>query len=79
MPGFHMPVMEIPLRNTTEVIKLAGLDSKNANKTANIPGMTTNPSYSLPPHLMSGIKCRQINVKRMTMQGLREQWRRFVK
>ena len=25
--------------------------------------MTTNHSYSLPQHLMSGIKCRQINVK----------------
>merc|ERR1719220_2799125 len=45
MPGFHMPVMEIPLRNTTEVIKLAGLDSKDANKTAGVAGaMTTNPS-----------------------------------
>ena len=63
MPGFHMPVMEIPLRNTTEVIKLAGLDSKDANKTAGVYNMTTNPSYSLPPHLMSGIQCRQIKVK----------------
>ena len=64
MPGFHMPVMEIPLRNTTEVIKLAGLDSKDANKTAVVTTMTTNPSYSLPPHLMSGIQCRQIKVKK---------------
>ena len=27
MPGFHMSVMKIPLRNTTEVIKLAVFDS----------------------------------------------------
>ena len=32
MPGFHMSVMEIPLRNTSEVLKLAGPDSKDANK-----------------------------------------------
>merc|ERR1712113_823930 len=59
------PVMKIPLRNTTEVIKLAGLDSTDANKTAHVIGyVETNPSYSLPPHLMSGIKCRQIKVKK---------------
>ena len=64
MPGFHMPVMKIPLRNTTEVIKLAGLDSTDANKIASVTNMSTNPSYSLPPHLMSGIQCRQITVNR---------------
>ena len=64
MPGFHMPVMEIPLRNTSEVLKLAQLDSKDPNKTAGIAGiMRTNPSYSLPSNLMSGIQCRQIKVK----------------
>merc|ERR1712037_207392 len=63
MPGFHMPVMEIPLRNTGEVLKLAGLDSKDANRTAGVTGaMRTNPSYSLPANLMSGIECRQIIV-----------------
>merc|ERR1719507_1047028 len=65
MPGFHMPVMEIPLRNTRNTLKLAGLDSKDANKTAVVTyGMNTNPSYSLPPNLMSGIECRQIKVKK---------------
>merc|ERR1719222_1345232 len=64
MSGFHMPVMEIPLRNTSEFIKLAGLDSKDANKKAYVtPTTTTNPSYSLPANLMSGIECRQIKVK----------------
>ena len=60
MPGFHVPVMEIPLRNTSEVIKLAGLDSKDANMTAVVTGMITSPSYSLLPNLMSGIESRQI-------------------
>merc|ERR1719264_452688 len=60
MPGFHMPVMEIPLRNTRETLLLAGLDSQDANKTAYVTTMYANPSYSLPPNLMSGIKCRQI-------------------
>merc|ERR550532_2126477 len=64
MPGFHMPVMEIPLRYTRNTLKLAGLDSKDANKTAAVTSsMRTNPSYSLPPNLMSGIECRQIKVK----------------
>ena len=65
MPGFHMPVMEFPLRNTKDVIKLAGLDSNSANNTVGVGyGYTqTNPSYSLPPHLMSGVQCQQIIVK----------------
>merc|ERR1719322_935198 len=62
MTGFHVPMMEFPLRNTKEVIKLAGLDSNNANKTALVAGITTNPSYSLPPQFMSGAQCQQIKV-----------------
>merc|ERR1719273_2836423 len=64
MTDFHVPVMEFPLRNTKEVIKLAGLDSNNANKTAYVGGIETNPSYTLPPHLMSGVHCQQIKVKK---------------
>ena len=71
MPGFHMPAMEIPLRNTTEVLKLAGLDSKDVNKTADVGYATkTNPSYSLPPNLMAGIECRQIKVKKSDKAGI---------
>ena len=43
MTGFHVPVMEFPLRNTKEVIKLAGLDSNNANKTAYVAGFLKIP------------------------------------
>ena len=64
MPGFHMPVMEIPLRNTKEVINLAELNSTDPNRKVNVQGIQTNPSYSIPPNLMSGIKCRKIKVKR---------------
>ena len=64
MTYFHVPVMEFPLRNTKEVIKLAGLDSNNANKTALASHVNTNPSYTLPPHLMSGVQCQQIKVKK---------------
>ena len=70
MPGFHMPVMEIPLRNTSEVLKLAQLDSKDPNKTALVTNMKTNPSYSLPPNLMSGIECREIKVKKNDNAGI---------
>merc|ERR1719210_332533 len=47
MTDFHVPVMEFPLRNTKEVIMLAGLDSNTANKTATIGYLSTatNPSY----------------------------------
>ena len=65
MSGFHMPVMEIPLRNTSETIKLARLDpNKDPNKPTYVTSnnVTTNPSYSLPPNLMSGIECRKIKV-----------------
>merc|ERR1719323_378846 len=65
MTGFHVPVMEFPLRNTKEVIKLAGLDSNNANKMASVTAViTTSPSYTLPPHLMPGVQCQKIKVKK---------------
>ena len=67
MTGFHVPVMEFPLRNTKEVIKLAGLDGNNANKTAYVGfgySMQTHPSYTLPQHLMSGVHCQQLKVKK---------------
>ena len=63
MTGFHVPMMELPLRNTKEVLKLAGLDSNNANKTALVTGATSNPSYTLPLNLMSGLQCQQITAK----------------
>ena len=64
MPGFHLPVMEFPLRNTKEVIKLAGLDSKDTNKTVYVASSRTNPCYSLPPNLMCGVLCQEIKVKK---------------
>ena len=63
MTGFHVPVMKLPLRNTREVIKLAGLDSNNSNKTAAVTAsLQTNPCFTLPPHLMSSIECQEMNV-----------------
>ena len=65
MLGFYLPVMEFPLRNTKEVIKLAGLDFKDANRTATVTNaaMRTNPSYSLPLNLVSGVQCQQVKLK----------------
>ena len=72
MRDFHLPVMTFPLRNTKEVIKLAGLDSNDTNKVTtvidtNSPGhakIQTNPSYTLPPNLMSGVQCVTFKVKK---------------
>ena len=41
---------------------MAGLDSEDANKIADVTSMKTNPSYSLPANLISGIECPQIKV-----------------
>ena len=40
------------------------MDFNNANKTALASHVNTNPSYTLPPHLMSGVQCQQIKVKK---------------
>ena len=63
MTGFHMPEMEMPLRNTTEVIKLAGLESYDPDRIVDVFEMSSNPAYVLPPNLMSGVQCQQIAVK----------------
>ena len=58
MSGFHVPMIDFPLRNAKKVVKLAWLDYNNANKTALIT------SYSQPQHLMSGVDCQQVKVKK---------------
>ena len=67
MPGFHVPVMEFPLRNTKEVIKLAGLGSNKANKKALVTLIiTTNPSIlsSTAPHVRRPVPAVQSEEER---------------
>ena len=46
--GFHVPVMEFPLRNRKEILKLGGLDFENKNRQSSVgQQMNTNPSYVL--------------------------------
>ena len=76
MPGFHLPKMEFPLRNTKEVIELAGLPAcpqncpqncyQNAKKTSLVAGVEANLCYSMPTGLMSGVKCQEIKVKKFS-------------
>ena len=40
------------------------MDSKDANKIAGVGYARTNPYYSMPPHMMSGVECQQIKVKK---------------
>ena len=62
--GFHVPVMEFPLRNRKEILKLGGLDFENKNRQSSVgQQMNTNPSYVLPPYIMSGIRCQEILLK----------------
>ena len=65
MTGFHLPMMEFPLRNTKEVMKLAKLDSSTNSRrsTDSIANIKAPLYYSLPPHLMSGVQCHKVKVK----------------
>ena len=65
-PRFHLPEMKLLLRNKIQkkLIKLAGLDSKDINKTTWVTSMASCPSYSLPSNLMPGVQRQQIKVKK---------------
>ena len=60
-PVFHLPQMEVPLRNTKQVLALARLKGNRDVKGFGPACSTrTNPVYKVPADLMQGIRCKQL-------------------
>ena len=60
-PDFHLPEMDVPLRNTKQTLALAGLKGNKVVKGLDTfaCSTTTNPVHKAPSHLMEGVPCQQ--------------------
>ena len=64
-PVFHLPQMDIPLRNTKQTLAMAGLEGNTDVKKLDDYGLSptsTNPIYRLPTQLIDGIEGKQFLV-----------------
>merc|ERR1711952_258062 len=55
-PAFHLPEMDVPLRNTKQTLALAGLEGNKGVKELNNTDTITNPVYKIPKHLIEGVE-----------------------
>ena len=67
LPGFYLPIMDMPLRNTKQMLAMAGLEANKGVKELNSylgGGSTTktNPVYKLPTNLIEGVAGKQFLV-----------------
>ena len=55
---FHIPEMDMPLRNTKETLAMAGLESNTQVKSLAFGALSTktNPVYKIPKQLIAGVK-----------------------
>ena len=67
-PVFHLPDMDVPLRNTKQVLAMANLEANTDPKGLNTPAggeMTkTNPVYKVPDQLMEGVEGKTFHVNK---------------
>ena len=65
-PVFHLPEMDVPLRNTKQVLAMAELESnedvKALGDVGGVAPTKTNPVYRLPDQLMAGLEGKQFLV-----------------
>ena len=63
-PVFHLPQMDIPLRNTKQTLAMAGLEGNTDVKKLNnhLTSAMTNPSYNIPDLVMDGVEGKQFLV-----------------
>merc|ERR1711963_575963 len=62
-PAFHLPEMDVPLRNTKQTLAMAGLEG-NKGVTDLVYGTSTktNPVYNIPIHLIDGVEGKEFLV-----------------
>jgi len=63
-PAFHLPEMDVPLRNTKQTLTLAGLEENKGVKELNnyTSSTKTNPVYNIPTNLMEGVEGKEFLV-----------------
>ena len=63
-PAFHLPEMDMPLRNTKQTLALAGLEGNKGVKGLNNWESSTRtlPVYNVPDHLMTGVEGKEFFV-----------------
>merc|ERR1712079_117292 len=59
-PAFHLPEMDMPLRNTKQTLALAGLEgNKGVTRLGNGTSTRTNTVYKVPENLMEGVEGKE--------------------
>merc|ERR1712013_133486 len=64
-PAFHLPEMDVPLRNTKQTLAVAGLEGNKGVKGLDrysAQSANTNPVYKVPSHLMEGVEGKEFLV-----------------
>ena len=62
-PAFHLPEMDVPLRNTKQTLALAGLEgNKGVKELGYYNSIQTNPVYKVPENLMEGLEGKEFLV-----------------
>ena len=62
-PAFHLPEMDVPLRNTKQTLAMAGLEGKRGvTPLGNGTSTHSNPVYKVPKNLMEGVKGKEFLV-----------------
>jgi len=65
-PAFHLPEMDMPLRNTKQTLAMARLEGNQGLKALAFhcgQSIYTNPVYKVPSHLMEGVEGKDFLVK----------------
>merc|ERR1711963_398554 len=59
-PAFHLPEMDVPLRNTKQTLALAGLEGNKGMIYLATGSLTqTNPVYNIPTNLIEGVEGKE--------------------
>merc|ERR1712223_598407 len=61
-PAFHLPEMDVPLRNTKQTLALAGLEGNKGVRRLDDSNTKTNPVYKVPDNLMEGVEGKEFLV-----------------
>merc|ERR1719474_2491855 len=82
--GFHVPEMQIPLRNTKQTLALAKLDQRQNTDAIGLYSAAAlsahiRPKYDIPNHLIEGVKGQEFLVMEEVQNAVKEACEQVLK